>query len=143
MENVVNLNGWQGQNRARARIGARLTVAALVSLVALAGVASCGKKDKDSGGSGGTGTASGTGTGPSTPSKGEIVIGHFASLTGAQATFGISTDNGIKLAIKERNAKGGVKGRMLKLETLDDAGKQSEAATAVTRLINDSKAVAI
>lgn len=72
-----------------------------------------------------------------------IVVGHFASMTGAQATFGLSTDNAIKLAIKERNAKGGVKGKPLVLKTIDDASKQSEAATAVTRLINDHGAVAI
>ncbi len=64
-------------------------------------------------------------------------------MTGPQATFGISTDNAIKLAIKEQNAKGGVKGRKIELVTIDDAGKQSEAATAVTRLINDHKAVAV
>ncbi len=75
--------------------------------------------------------------------SGPIKIGHFASMTGAQATFGISTDRAIQLAIKERNAKGGVKGRMIEVKTIDDAGKQSEAATAVTRLINDYGAVAI
>jgi branched-chain amino acid transport system substrate-binding protein len=72
-----------------------------------------------------------------------IVVGHFASMTGAEATFGISTDNAIKLAIQERNAKGGVKGKKIVLQTIDDASKTSEAATAVTRLINDYGAVAI
>ena len=72
-----------------------------------------------------------------------IVIGHFASMTGAEATFGISTDNAIKIAIEERNAKGGVKGKKIVLKTIDDASKTSEAATAVTRLINDHGAVAI
>jgi branched-chain amino acid transport system substrate-binding protein len=72
-----------------------------------------------------------------------IVVGHFASMTGAEATFGISTDNAIKLAIKERNAKGGVKGKPIVLKTIDDASKTSEAATAVTRLISDHGAVAI
>jgi len=94
----------------------------------------CGKS-KEKGGSGGSGTAGG--------GTGDIVIGHFASMTGPQATFGISTDQAIRLAVKERNAKGGVKGRKIEVVTIDDAGKQSEAATAVTRLINDHKAVAI
>lgn len=74
---------------------------------------------------------------------GTIVIGHFASMTGRQATFGISTDNAIKLALEERNARGGVKGKKLTLKTLDNQGKQAEAATAVTRLINDHGARAI
>src|SRR5690606_14614875 len=37
----------------------------------------------------------------------EIVIGEFGSLTGTQATFGISTRNGIDLAIEQVNAAGG------------------------------------
>jgi branched-chain amino acid transport system substrate-binding protein len=89
-------------------------------LIALA-IVGCGKKKDDS----------------------TIVVGHFASMTGAEATFGISTDNAIKLAIEERNAKGGVKGKPVRLVTIDDASKTSEASTAVTRLINDHGAVAI
>ena len=75
--------------------------------------------------------------------KDPIVIGHFASMTGAQATFGISTDRAICLAIKDKNDAGGVNGRKIALVTIDDAGKQTEAATAVTRLINDHKVVAV
>jgi branched-chain amino acid transport system substrate-binding protein len=91
-----------------------------VLLVALA-ISGCGKKKDDS----------------------KIVVGHFASMTGPQATFGKSTDDAIKLAIKERNAKGGVTGKPVTLVTIDDAGKATEASTAVTRLINDHGAVAI
>jgi len=93
-------------------------VPALVLALALGG---CGKKKDDN----------------------TIVVGHFASMTGAEATFGISTDNAIKLAIQERNAKGGVKGKQIVLKTLDDASKTTEATTAVTSLIADYGAVAI
>jgi branched-chain amino acid transport system substrate-binding protein len=122
----VNLNTWRG-----------LRFAAIFAALLVLGACS---KGKDGAGTGGSGTASGGGT---PPPSGSIVIGHFASMTGPQATFGISTDQAIRLAIKERNAKGGVKGRQVTLFTIDDAGKQSEAATAVTRLINDHKAVAV
>jgi branched-chain amino acid transport system substrate-binding protein len=115
----VNLNTWRG-------------LACALSIAAITFVLACDKGKKDGGGGSGGGAATGS-----------IVIGHFASMTGPQATFGISTDQAIRLAIKERNAKGGVKGRKIELVTIDDAGKQSEAATAVTRLINDHKAVAI
>jgi branched-chain amino acid transport system substrate-binding protein len=64
-------------------------------------------------------------------------------MTGSQATFGISTDNGVKLAVKERNDAGGVLGRPIQLIALDDQGKQQEAVTAVTRLIEENHAVAI
>lgn len=72
-----------------------------------------------------------------------ILIGHVASMTGEQATFGESTDNAIKLAIKEANEKGGVKGKKLALKTYDDQGKPEEAAIAATRLIQQDKVLVL
>ncbi|MFO1095198.1 MAG: ABC transporter substrate-binding protein [Planctomycetaceae bacterium] len=54
------------------------------------------------------------------PAGEEIVIGHYGSMTGSEATFGQSTDNGIKLAIEETNAAGGINGKQVKLITYDD-----------------------
>ena len=78
---------------------------------------------------------------PAEPAAGsdKIVFGHVASLTGSEATFGESTDRGIKLAVDEANKKGGVKGKMIEVKTLDDQGKPEEAATAATRLITQDK----
>jgi branched-chain amino acid transport system substrate-binding protein len=73
----------------------------------------------------------------------EIVVGHYASMTGENATFGVSTDNGIKLAIKERNAAGGVNGRQIRLITVDEQGKAAEVITAVNRLIQQDKVTAV
>jgi branched-chain amino acid transport system substrate-binding protein len=70
---------------------------------------------------------------------GPIVIGHVTSLTGETATFGEGANNGVKLAIDEANAAGGVKGRKLALEVMDTQGKPEETATAATRLINEKK----
>jgi len=72
-----------------------------------------------------------------------ILIGHVASMTGEQATFGESTDNAIKLAIAEANAAGGVKGKKLALKTYDDQGKPEEAAIAATRLIQQDKVLVL
>jgi branched-chain amino acid transport system substrate-binding protein len=72
-----------------------------------------------------------------------ILIGHYASMTGSEATFGVSTDNGIKLAVEERNAAGGIKGKQIKVITYDDQGKAQEAQTTVTRLIDQDKVVAV
>jgi branched-chain amino acid transport system substrate-binding protein len=74
---------------------------------------------------------------------GDIVIGHYASKTGSEANFGISTDNGVMMAVEERNGKGGVKGRQIKLITYDDAGKPDEVKNVVGRLIKQNKAIAI
>lgn len=73
----------------------------------------------------------------------EIVIGEFGSMTGSEATFGISTHNGVLLALKEINNAGGVKGKTLKLVSLDDQGKPEEAATVVQKLITQIKVTAI
>ncbi len=73
----------------------------------------------------------------------EIVVGHYASLTGSEATFGISTDNGIQMAVAERNKAGGVKGKQIKLVTLDNQGKPQETQTVVTRLIEQNKVSAV
>ena len=72
-----------------------------------------------------------------------IKIGEVGSMTGSEATFGVSTHQGIALAIEEANAKGGVKGKQLEVITLDDQGKPEEAATAVTKLITQNKVTAI
>jgi branched-chain amino acid transport system substrate-binding protein len=72
-----------------------------------------------------------------------IKIGEVGSMTGSEATFGISTHQGIELAIKEANAAGGVHGRQLQIISLDDQGKPEEAATAVTRLISQDKVIAL
>ncbi len=72
-----------------------------------------------------------------------ILVGHYASMTGSEATFGVSTDNGIKLAIDEFNAAGGLSGRRIKLITYDNQGKAQESTTAVTRLITQDRVAAI
>ncbi len=72
-----------------------------------------------------------------------ILIGEYGSLTGKEATFGQSTDNGLKLALDEINAAGGLNGKKLEVRVYDDQGKTQEAGTAVTRLIQDDKVVAV
>jgi len=80
---------------------------------------------------------------PATADTNTILLGEVGSLTGAQATFGVSTRNGIDLALKEVNAAGGVKGRKVAVRVYDDQGKPEEAAQAVTRLITQDKVVLI
>ena len=44
----------------------------------------------------------------------EIRIGVVGSLTGSEATYGISTRDGVALAAEQLNAKGGIKGKKIK-----------------------------
>lgn len=92
----------------------------LTLFLALAGLSACTKKNKN-----------------------EIVIGHFASMTGAEATFGKSTDEGIRLAVEQINSEGGVHGKKIRLITMDNQGKAEEAAAVVTRLIEQDKVAAL
>ena len=65
-----------------------------------------------------------------------VLIGEVGSLTGPEASFGISTRNGIELAVNQANASGGVKGRKIAVRVYDDQSKPEEAANAATRLIS-------
>lgn len=73
----------------------------------------------------------------------EILIGEFGSLTGSEATFGISSTNGLKLAVEEWNKNGGLLSKQIKLITYDDQGKPSEAQTVVQRLIKNDNVIAV
>ncbi|NVJ06826.1 ABC transporter substrate-binding protein [Myxococcus sp. AM001] len=72
-----------------------------------------------------------------------ILLGEVGSLTGSEATFGVSARNGIELALKEANEAGGVKGKKLQVRVYDSQGRPEEGAQAVTRLITQDKVVAI
>ena len=82
---------------------------------------------------------SGDGSSASSP----IVIGEFASMTGAQATFGSSTDKGVQLAAAEINKAGGIDGHQVAIHLENDEGQPDAAATAVKKLITEDKAIAI
>ena len=74
---------------------------------------------------------------------GDIIIGHVASLTGDTATFGVSSNEGLLLALDEINKTGVLNGRKIKVVTEDDRSLPDEAKTAVEKLITRDKAVAI
>lgn len=73
----------------------------------------------------------------------EIVVGEYGSMTGSEATFGQSTDKGVRLAIDEQNAKGGVKGKHIRLVVEDEQGKQDETAAVVRKLVTKDHIVAL
>jgi len=85
----------------------------------------------------GTPTPGGPG-GSGAPGTGDIKVGCYFSMTGATATFGESTMNGVRLAVDEINARGGVMGRKLVVLLEDDQGQQDQASLAVQKLINQS-----
>jgi branched-chain amino acid transport system substrate-binding protein len=73
-----------------------------------------------------------------------VKIGVTMPMTGSLATYGESTSNGVKLAIEEINAKGGVLGgRPLEvIAYMDDKADSTEGANAFNKLVADgAKAV--
>jgi len=72
-----------------------------------------------------------------------IKIGEFQSLTGANASYGISSCNGSRLAMEEINAAGGVLGKKIKLITEDDRSLPGEPATIIRKLISRDGVVAV
>lgn len=67
-------------------------------------------------------------------------IGVVGELTGSNATYGTSMVNGMKLALKEINDKGGIKGKKVELAIADDKSEPAEAANAMSKIINQDKA---
>ncbi|MHB0897276.1 MAG: ABC transporter substrate-binding protein [Spirochaetales bacterium] len=73
----------------------------------------------------------------------EIKIGAVSPLTGEAATFGLSTKNGMELAVAEWNAAGGLLGKQIQLIVEDDKGDPAEGASVFSKLIQQDKVVAI
>ena len=66
-------------------------------------------------------------------------IGVNMELTGGAATYGTAALDGLKLAVKEQNAKGGVDGKKIELVVIDNKSEAAESTNAITKLVNDDK----
>ena len=71
-----------------------------------------------------------------------IRIGVSGPLTGGSAPMGVSMRDGVKLAVAEINAKGGVLGRQIQLIERDDEAKNERGVQVAQELINKEKVVA-
>jgi len=71
-----------------------------------------------------------------------IKIGYLSSLSGPFTPWGILVRDGMKLAVAEINAAGGVTGRPLELVERDDRNNPSEAVTAFQYMIERESVVA-
>lgn len=76
-------------------------------------------------------------------SQDTIKIGEFGSLTGDNASFGTSQNNGVQMALEEINAAGGVLGKKIDLTVEDNETKQGETTTIARKLISQDHVVAI
>ena len=65
-------------------------------------------------------------------SPGEIVIGTHQDLSGPIKVWGVPVSNGMKMAVEEVNAAGGINGRKLKL-ILEDNGYDPKKAVLASQ----------
>jgi branched-chain amino acid transport system substrate-binding protein len=73
----------------------------------------------------------------------EIVIGTHQDLSGPIKTWGVPVSNGMKLAVEEINAAGGINGRKLRLIIEDSAYDPKKAVLASQKLVEKDKVLAV
>ncbi|MEZ4295987.1 MAG: ABC transporter substrate-binding protein [Polyangiaceae bacterium] len=88
-------------------------------------------------------SGSGSGSAAAQADSKEWKVGAYLSLSGGDAEFGIQTREGIELFVDELNAKGGVKGKPMKVLFEDDKSNPQEANNKVLQLIDRDKVIAI
>ncbi|MGN0103974.1 ABC transporter substrate-binding protein [Bifidobacterium thermacidophilum] len=72
-----------------------------------------------------------------------ITLGSITTNSGTAAAYGEAELKGFKLAISEINAKGGLNGKKIKLESMDDKGDATEASNAFNKLAGDNSVLAV
>lgn len=86
----------------------------------------------------------GGGAGDSDKAAGDTIkLGFLGATTGSVANYGIPGEKGMKLAIKEINAEGGVLGKQLQGIYEDNKGDNTEIANITTKYITRDKVAAL
>ena len=72
-----------------------------------------------------------------------ITIGTVTTNSGTAAAYGEAEVKGFELAVSEINAKGGINGKKVKLESMDDKGDATEASNAFNKLAGDASVLGV
>lgn len=88
-------------------------------------------------GGGGGGTQPANEAGGDAAGDEVIKIGGIAPLTGSVAIYGTANTNGAKMAFDEINEAGGIDGKLIEYNVLDDKGDETEATNAYNRLTSE------
>jgi len=106
----------------------------LVILLVISLMAGCGGGGSQDAGKTTPGETEGTET---------VKIGFLGALTGDVAMYGQPTLEGMKMAVEEVNAAGGIDGKQLEIVEDDNRGDKQEGAAITQKLISRDKVVAI
>lgn len=79
----------------------------------------------------------------STAAPQTVKLGYMGPLSGDIAGLGADTLNGVRMAVTEINAAGGIGGKMIELIAEDSRCNGADAASAARKLVNVDKVVAI
>lgn len=72
-----------------------------------------------------------------------IKVGYIGPLTGEATSYGMDTLNGVKIAVEEINAQGGINGRKIEIVAEDGRCTGTDAASAAQKLIHVDKVAVI
>jgi branched-chain amino acid transport system substrate-binding protein len=125
---------WEpvGAGRARARSFAPVVAALAVAVLAVGG---CGSSDD--------GSASSSGSSSGGNSGGTLKLGVELPLTGPVGSVGKDAITGFELAVKQKNAAGGVFGNDVEYSTQDTESKAAQAAALAAKFGGDKSIAAI
>jgi branched-chain amino acid transport system substrate-binding protein len=116
------------------------TLAALVAVMGVLGLAACGGDDDDSSSDQSSQNTSDSGG----AAKGDpIVIGAAIAETGFLSVFDIPPTQALEVAIEDINANGGVDGRPLKLVKADMKSDRTQGAAAALRTIDEGAVIGV
>lgn len=113
-------------------------VAGVGVLTVALGLAACGSTASSGAGSGGSAAQASQGV-----TKSSILVGTTMPLTGGAAASGAAFKAGLQAAVDQVNASGGINGRKIKLDILDDGFVPARSVANVLRLVEQDKVFAI
>ena len=123
---------WEPVGAVRARARSRAPVVAAIAAAVLV-AAGCGSSDDEGAASSGSGGDSG----------GALKLGVELPLTGPVGSVGKDAITGFELAVKQKNAAGGVFGKDVEYSTEDTESKAAQAAALAAKFGGDSSIAAI
>ncbi|MER7283199.1 ABC transporter substrate-binding protein [Dactylosporangium sp. NPDC000244] len=80
--------------------------------------------------------ACGGGSANSGKGGGDIKVGVIAALTGIAAPYGVQSVNSFQMGVADLNAAGGINGRKVSVEVLDNRSKPEEVPALMRRLVS-------
>lgn len=117
----------------------RRTIVAAALLVGTLGLTACGTNRQE----GGSGGAAAGGNSSCDTSKGTLVIGMVAPLSGGLSALGLGMSHSAQLAVDQANTKCTVPGYKLVFQAEDDQATPQVAGQAATKLASDPNVVGV